>query len=371
MFDCAHDIKQKINYERRQARLRQIESDFNHEIVLVDPNRSFVREGQLVKMSNNNTQKQQLYTFFLFNDLMLYASEGINSKWKCHRVIHLSLCRIDDLRGIACQSPSTRTLTTHSAICSDVLFLVLTLVLSLLLAFPVFVLDEHAFRIVSPQKSFIVSAPDKARKAAWLQAIVHHLEQVMAKRKKYIQAAKFDSLQKAAAAMLAAGGAGAGAAAAPASSPSPMSPSDADSHVELLRRYSTFIGQSDIDLNRSSRQESNSNLSGLGGIGGGGGLGGNNIGGAFGASTNGDGSSAASPGAKASNHCKLCIRPWAIFRRKQKCRWCGDSVCNDCCTQKCQIPGGEKRQVNVCDACFGVLKGTVGSDQPVLTVCDL
>jgi hypothetical protein len=240
------------------------------------------------------------------------------------------------------------------------------------------VADEHAFRIVSPQKSFIVSAPDKTRKAAWLQAIVHHLEQVMAKRKKYIAAAKFDSLQKAAAAALAGGAAaavaagGAGAGAGAASALSPMSPSDADSHVELLRRYSTFIGQSDIDLNRFSRQESNSNMSGVGGIGGGGGLGGNNIGGAFGASTNGDGSSsAASPGAKPSNHCKLCIRPWAIFRRKQKCRWCGDSVCNDCCTQKCQIPGGEKRQVNVCDACFGVLKGTVGSDQPVLTVCDL
>jgi hypothetical protein len=143
VFDVAHELKQKLNYERRQARLASIEQDFAHEIVLVDPARSFVREGQLLKFANSSAAKKvTLYTFMLFNDLILYASEGINSKWKCHRVIHLSLCRIEDLRGLAYE-------------------------------------NMHAFRIVSPQKSITVSAPTKEKKQAWLQAIVHHLELVM------------------------------------------------------------------------------------------------------------------------------------------------------------------------------------------------
>ena len=108
VFDCAHDIKQKINYERRQAKLRQIESDFNHEIILVDPSRSFVREGYLTKLSNSSAAKKQQYMFMLFNDCLIYASEGMNSKWKCHRVIHLSLCRLEDLRGIACKEHATQ-----------------------------------------------------------------------------------------------------------------------------------------------------------------------------------------------------------------------------------------------------------------------
>ena len=49
VFDTAFNIKQKINYVQRQARLRAIESDFNHEIVLVDPSRTFVKEGFLIK----------------------------------------------------------------------------------------------------------------------------------------------------------------------------------------------------------------------------------------------------------------------------------------------------------------------------------
>jgi hypothetical protein len=354
VFDVAHELKQKLNYERRQARLASIEQDFAHEIVLVDPARSFVREGQLLKFANSSAAKKvTLYTFMLFNDLILYASEGINSKWKCHRVIHLSLCRIEDLRGLAYE-------------------------------------NMHAFRIVSPQKSITVSAPTKEKKQAWLQAIVHHLELVMvrldcfcvwafatlesrcgagsvcsrcvavcsffcylfllcqAKRRKYIEEARAQ----------AAGGVIA----------SPLSPSDGGaSDGELVSRgMSNFIGisssgarQSDNDLMRFTRQES-ANGGAAGGVG-------MDTPNSQNSSSLGSSSSLTKP---AANHCKLCIRPWAMFRRKQKCRWCTDLVCSDCCEQKCIVPGGAKRLVNVCDACFGIIKGMVGDNVKLLTVCD-
>lgn len=334
VVECTHDIKQKINYERRQAKLRQIESDFNHEIVLVDPGRSFVREGPLTKLSNSSTKRQQ-YIYMLFSDLILYASEGMNSKWKCHRVIHLSLCRIEDLRGIACQHTHTHThmnarakpveLPSHPSFVSP-------------LVPPCSDADSHAFRIVSPQKSFVVSAPSKEKKQQWIEAIFHHLKLVMAKRRKYIEKATSTTPT----------GTTAAAAAGLAS------PSDDSGREELLRRYSTFIGQSDTDLNRFSRLESDSTGSGGSGSG---------------LNLNASPNSAAAASSK-SSHCKLCIRPWAIFRRKQKCRYCGDGVCADCCAQKCMIPGGEKRLVNVCDACFGALKGMVGDEVKLLNVVD-
>ena len=228
----------------------------------------------------------------LFNDLILYASEGTTSKWKCHRVIHLSLCRLEDLRGIA---------------------------------------YENAFRIVSPQKTFIVTAQNKLQKQQWLQSILHHAEQIhLIISMRRAQLAK--SLAAGAAGGAGAGAGAAGAAAAPgaASSSSPLSP---DGDIPLESRWTQPL--SDGDLNSS------------------GGAGGLNIGGAFGqASIKGDGSASSSSAAAAAAvrpNCKLCIRPWAIFRRKQKCRVCSDFVCNDCCSQKALVPGGEKKLVNVCD----------------------
>jgi len=320
VFDVAHDLKQKINYERRQARLSAIETDFAHEIVLVDPNRSFVREGPLLKFAASSAAKKaaawQKRHFMLFNDLLLYASEGINSKWKCHRVIHLSLCRVEDLRGVAYES-------------------------------------MHAFRIVSPQKSITLSAPSKEKKQAWLQAIVHHLEQVMAKRRRYIEEARAQ-----------AAGGGAGMVASPLS---PASEGGANDGELVQRGLSTFIGngarQSDYDLARFNRQDSASSGFGMGS--------GSNLDttGSQGGSGSGIGSASATP-KPPPNHCKLCIRPWAMFRRKQKCRWCADLVCSDCCAQKCFVPNGPKRLLNVCDACFGVIKGMVGDNVKLLTVCD-
>jgi len=149
-----------------------------------------------------------------------------------------------------------------------------------------------------------------------------------------------------------------------ASSASDVS-SDADGQQALLRRYSTFVGQGDSDLFRSTTTTTTTTPSAAAA--------------ANSPSPTPSPSLSLSPSptppsssssSLRSHHCKLCIRPWAMFRRRHRCRWCLDDVCTDCATQKCQLPNGEKRIVNVCDACYGVIKGMVGDNVKILTVCD-
>jgi hypothetical protein len=91
----------------RQSFLRRINGEFGGELNLVDPARMFVRESLLTKMSNaSNGKKPTDYHFFLFNDLLLYASEGLNTKYVMHRVIHLSLCRLIDYQRTPNGTPS-------------------------------------------------------------------------------------------------------------------------------------------------------------------------------------------------------------------------------------------------------------------------
>ena len=335
IFREVNSVKASINLERQQATLKRIENDFGGEIVLVDPNRSLVREGRLVKVNNSGT-KRTAYHFMLFNDLILYASEGMNVRYKVHRVVHLSLCRLEDVRSAA---------------------------------FP------HAFRIISPQKSFLVLAESAEKKKRWLDAILANLTVVMAERKRYMdeQTRRQDELDHSTkpppvphrpngdashpptppAAAAAAGVAAvspSGAASMPTSATSsPASPSRRDmlrisSSMDFnqgkeatLRRYSTFIGQSDLDLNARS-------------------------------AASGDAFSAAASG-KGVTHCKLCLRPFnSIFKRKQRCRLCQDVVCQDCCKHKVKEPGKAGKIVQVCDACYGAFLGMVGDDVQLLTI---
>ena len=227
----------------------------------MDPHRSLVKEGRLVKVNNSDT-KRTAYHFMLFNDLILYASEGINVRYKVHRIVHLSLCRLEDVRSAV---------------------------------FP------HAFRIVSPQKSFLCLAESADKKKRWLDAILQHLTQVMADRKKYMeeQTRRQDELdEKSRPAPVPVHFPprtnGKAAPSTPSNSPLPATPShsaapsaapSASSSVtssptspgrreiirisssmdfdqgreSTLRRYSTFIGQSDLDLN--SRRSASADVS--------------------------------------------------------------------------------------------------------------
>lgn len=252
--------------ERQQAVLRKIQAQFNSEIVLVEPGRFFVKQGKLVKIAGSSEKRRSEYTFFLFSDLLVYASDAGSSKFKIHRVIHLSLCRLVDLRS-----------ETYT----------------------------HAFKIASPQKSVVVCAPNKKEKQQWVDALVHYIKLVHQARRKYMQATEGNV------------------------TPQSRSVSEGSSvKDDTLRRYSTFIGRSESDLlGPANRRDVLS--------------------------------------------CKLCIRFFAVFRRRAVCRYCEDTICNDCCTHKMRLPGSTSRSLRrVCDACFGALKGMVGDQLPVLTVSD-
>jgi hypothetical protein len=54
--------------------VREINVRFNPELNLVEPARRFIYEGYLTKV--DKTGKDQFYTFFLLNDLLLYAAGG-------------------------------------------------------------------------------------------------------------------------------------------------------------------------------------------------------------------------------------------------------------------------------------------------------
>ena len=319
VFTQLNSVKHTINIERQQATLKRVENDFGGEIVLADPQRALVREGPLIKVSNDG-RKRTSYHFMLFSDLILYASQSGNAsaaRYKVHRVVHLSLCRLEDVRSAV---------------------------------YP------HAFRIVSPQKSFLVLADSADKKQRWLDGILANLRDVMEKRKKYIEEArrKEEGDEKPSAPLppTPASRPTNGTAAATSSSASnsaassPTSPSRRDmlrisSSMDFnqgregtLRRYSTFIGQSDLDLNARLHP------------------------------------TAADPQTVRSvTHCKLCIRPFnSIFKRKQRCKWCQDIICQDCCKNKAKLPGTGGKVAQVCDACFGALSGMVGEDVQLLTI---
>eukprot|EP00457_Paulinella_chromatophora_P000780 gb/GEZN01000780.1/.p1 GENE.gb/GEZN01000780.1/~~gb/GEZN01000780.1/.p1 ORF type:complete len:1153 (-),score=168.85 gb/GEZN01000780.1/:253-3216(-) len=265
-------IKKRISYEHQQAQLRRIEQDFGETISLVDSVRSFVKQGALRKVSEkNNTHR--LYHFFLFSHLLLYAGDGVQTKFTIHRVIHLSLMRLVDI-------------TSHPS--------------------------GTAFKIASPQKSFIVLAKTLEEKQEWLQLLTLQGNMVMKERQEYMDA-------------LMAG-----------KESTKAEVDEEEDEKEVLRRYSTFVGafNSGTELNTAAGKTLQSQLD---------------------------------EAKKQKSYCKLCIRPFKFYRQRTSCKWCRDLICGDCCAQKASLPGQEKKgKKKVCDACFGVLNGMVGVDVPFL-----
>merc|ERR1719216_361589 len=56
-------------YEMRQS-VRKIGEEFNGNVSFIEPQRYFVKRGEAHKVGRKNDTK---YTFFLFNDLLVYA----------------------------------------------------------------------------------------------------------------------------------------------------------------------------------------------------------------------------------------------------------------------------------------------------------
>jgi len=274
VIKVTRDIKHLISDERRQAILRRIQAEFGGDIMLSDANRSFVKEGMLQKAADQGAGKKQEYMFMLFSDLLLYASEGMQTKYKAHRVMHLSLCRLVDVQ--------------------DDKF-------------------KNSFKLVSPQKSVLIICPNEKLKKEWIDALLRCLTQVMAERKAYIASLDHEGKTE------------------PKTKEQHKKKEEDDD--EVLRRYSTFIGHTSLDL--------------------------------F--------SDKATKGKKEVMYCKLCVKGFGLMRRRMVCKWCRDTVCVECCQRRKILPtvtkGNKKPPAEkVCDACFGALSGMVGDSVPLLSV---
>jgi hypothetical protein len=329
---AVHDVKQKLSFERHQEVLR-----------LVAQHRKFIREQLLTKLTQGMKRKD--YHFFLFNDVLLYAEQGINAKFKVHRVLHLAFCRLVD------QKPSKASG------------------------------ERPSLRIVSPQKSFVVEFRDAAQKREWLELLKRCITDERTRRDRYFESVKFAKVRERfrrkgdetfvaqraqlddekAADVSVRGNESPESSDEDASARVPPAPShqgsanrlnlgsltnvaddsdvdipgheltaaaayaqlaagDASDDREMLKRYALFVSQELAEARGGPRP-----------------------------------------------FCAQCLRNFSVFRRRHACQFCKDTVCSDCLTKKCLLPGdSDPNPQRVCDICFGALRRVGADDLPVV-----
>jgi FYVE/RhoGEF/PH domain-containing protein 5/6 len=118
-------------FEARQQ-VRAIEARFNHRIALVQPSRSFVKEGMFVKVDKSG--KDQEYTFILFNDMLCYAS-GNPDSLKMHTELPID------------QAFFVQDVPNHPKY------------------------DDRSFEIHSSVKSFVAHCSDYSLKRSWMSSL--------------------------------------------------------------------------------------------------------------------------------------------------------------------------------------------------------
>ena len=124
-----------VDDESRTAMQNVSKSIRNGDILLSDPTRTFVREGDLIKRHKTATlggSRSACYRFFLFSDVLLYGHKSSQGDYKIHEELPLKLIKIADAEGDARQ-------------CS--------------------------FRINHPNKSFTVVAANDDDKEEWIESI--------------------------------------------------------------------------------------------------------------------------------------------------------------------------------------------------------
>jgi PH domain len=127
LFRIDVDAKREMN--RVVRRIRQ------GEFLLNDPTRFFLREGDLVKRSNR-TGRSTSYRFFLFSDVIIYASATTShDNFKIHEELPLHLMKITDW------FPDRRQQM------------------------------KKAFQVHHPRKSFIVFADSVEERQSWVKDI--------------------------------------------------------------------------------------------------------------------------------------------------------------------------------------------------------
>lgn len=91
-------VNDSIRESEQKARLLEIHKSFyklGDHLSLIEPHRTFVREGTLTKVCRSSRKVRR---FFLFNDLLVYASTaGIGSKHIFHGSLELGALRVEDV----------------------------------------------------------------------------------------------------------------------------------------------------------------------------------------------------------------------------------------------------------------------------------
>jgi Sec7 domain/PH domain len=83
------DVQSKVEMTEAVAEL--IDGDF----LLHDPARAFLQSGNLIKKSGR-TGRSTMYRFYLFSDVLLYASKEADGRYKIHEELPLHLMKIVD-----------------------------------------------------------------------------------------------------------------------------------------------------------------------------------------------------------------------------------------------------------------------------------
>jgi FYVE/RhoGEF/PH domain-containing protein 5/6 len=128
-------VAESINTAMRESQNRQeivnIQKQFGKDINLVSPSRRFLLKGILAKKCRSADKE---FTFFLFNDLLLYAHGGGLTAYFLHRMIEVNQAfKVNDL-------PDSSN-------------------------------GKNMFEILNSQRSFIVLASDPSVKQMWLKSL--------------------------------------------------------------------------------------------------------------------------------------------------------------------------------------------------------
>ena len=132
----------------------------NGEVLLNDPSRTFVREGDLVKR-HQLAGRSSTYRFFLFSDVLVYAHKSSQGDYVVHEELQLHLMKIEDIDFHSSKS------------------------------------KHHSFYIHHPNKSFAVVTSGKAEKKLWLEDIRNSISSEISRKAK-VEGARLERVKKSA-----------------------------------------------------------------------------------------------------------------------------------------------------------------------------
>jgi len=142
--DVAEHMNENVRARENRDEIRKIEAEFSGNVSFIAPSRSFKYKGQLVKKCR---RYDVLYEFFLFSDLLVYASK----------------------------LPGTGKLKLHRAIDIDQSFSVNIDIKS--------AEKNPAFVINNSNKSFVVYAPSLEEMGVWMEYLQKAVKEERSKRK--------------------------------------------------------------------------------------------------------------------------------------------------------------------------------------------